>query len=87
MTERVDRYAANWLDKARFARICNENGEKWPPWSTGEILAVALILDDAGMFIALDITKQEALDRLRYDLELPDIVGAARWFADLRAQL
>jgi hypothetical protein len=61
--------------------------EKWPPWSTGEILAVALILDDAGMFIALDITKQEALDRLRYDLELPDIVGAARWFADLRAQL
>lgn len=35
----------------------------------------------------LDYTEVAALERLRYDIELPDLNTAAQWFADLRARL
>ncbi len=36
MTSRADRYAHDWLDKAKFARTFTEQGEPWPAWSTGK---------------------------------------------------
>ncbi|MGB2720380.1 MAG: hypothetical protein WBG53_19460 [Rhodococcus sp. (in: high G+C Gram-positive bacteria)] len=83
----ADRFATDWLDKARFARTCNDRDEPWPAWSTGEVLAVAVLLRDTAMLTRLGYTEVEALDRLRYDIGKPDLDTAAQWFADIRARL
>ncbi|KZF07769.1 hypothetical protein A2J03_22270 [Rhodococcus sp. EPR-157] len=87
MTTPADRYATDWLAKAQFARTCNESGEPWPAWSMGELLAVAVILQDMRKLADLDYTEVDALERLRYDIDLPDLNTAAQWFEDLRARL
>ncbi|MFY2787454.1 hypothetical protein [Rhodococcus sp. MALMAid1271] len=86
-TNPADRYATDWLDKAQFARTCNELGEPWPAWSTGQHLAVAVLLQDMRKLADLDYTEVDALERLRYDVDLPDLNAAAQWFADLRDRL
>ena len=83
----ADRFATDWLDKAQFARTCTDRDEPWPAWSTGEVLAVAVILRDTAMLTRLGYTEVEALDRLRYDIRKPDLNTAAQWFADIRTQL
>jgi hypothetical protein len=53
----------------------------------GELLAVALILDDAQTLAALDYTSTEALERLRFDIGEPSVAAAAKVFDALRAHL
>ena len=79
MTTKADRYATDWLAKAQFARRSTELGEPWP--------AVAVILQDMRKLADLDYTEVDALERLRYDIDLPDLNTAAQWFEDLRARL
>lgn len=73
----------DWLHKARLAKHLTAQGELWPAWSMGELLAVSLILDDADMLRYLDYTRTEALERLRHEIEEPSIEAAARVFARL----
>ena len=80
------RLPAEWLAKARHVRRLRP-GERWPAWSTGELLAVALIVGDDEQLAAMDYTQTEALDRLRYEIGEPSVEAAAAVFADLRAQL
>jgi len=62
-----DRYHADWLAKAVHAANLAED-EPWPAWSTGEVLAVALILGRGDMLDAEGYTEDEALERLRHDI-------------------
>lgn len=73
----AQRYGDDWLNLARIARSCNERNEPWPPWSMGEILAVAVLLRDSQTLTRLEYTEVEALERLRYDIEKPDLDAAA----------
>lgn len=81
-----DDMLADWMGKARLAHSLGPD-EPWPAWSTGECLAVALILDDTETLTAMDYTRNEALDRLRYDLRLPSAAVAGSVFDQLRADL
>jgi hypothetical protein len=83
----AQRYATDWLTKAEFARSCNERNAPWPAWSTGDTLAVAVLLRDTATFAALDCTEGEALQRLRHDIGAPNLDAAARWFAKTRTRL
>jgi hypothetical protein len=83
----AQRFATEWLANAQFARTCTDRGEPWPAWSTGEVLAVAVLLRDTAMLARVGYTEVEALDRLRYDIGKPDLNTAAQWFADIRARL
>ncbi|MGF0313817.1 hypothetical protein [Rhodococcus sp. IEGM1428] len=87
ITAPADRYATDSLEKAQFARTYNELGEPWPAWSTGQHLTVAVLLQDMRKLADLDYTEVDALERLRYDIELPDLNAAAQRFADLRDRL
>ena len=78
ITTPADRYAADSLEKAQFARTCNELGEPWPAWSTGQHLAVAVLLQDMRKLAELDYTEVDALERPRYDIELLDLNAAGR---------
>jgi len=60
---------------------------RWPAWSTGELLAVSVILDDDEQLAATDYTSTEASDRLRYDIGQPSVEAAAEVFARLRDQM
>lgn len=82
-----DQMRADWLAKARIARLLRQAGQLLPAWSTGELLAVGLILDDPVLLAWLDYTTAEALERLRFDLELPTAEDAREAFAQLRLQL
>ena len=63
-----DRTVEDWTTRARFARECRELSEPLPAWSTGELLAVAVINEDQELLDQLDYTFHEALDRIRYDI-------------------
>jgi hypothetical protein len=82
----VQRLLDDWLAKARHIRRLGP-GEAWPAWSFGELLAVAVILNDTDQLAALQYTLTEALDRLRYDIQEPTVAGAAAVFDGLRRQL
>lgn len=73
--------------RARWARDHND-GRPEPAWSTGERLAVALILDDQATLDADGYTQQEAAQRLAGDLAFygyPGDVGT--WLMEIRAAL
>jgi len=78
---------ADWLGRARLARKLRAAGELLPAWSTGELLAVAVILDDAELLADLDYTTTDALDRLRFDIGAASVEAAATILAGLRSQL
>ncbi len=78
----VQAILADWEARARTARACNARREAWPAWSTGELLAAALILGDGDMLAELDHTPEEALERLRHELGM-DSIEVVRAFADL----
>lgn len=76
----------SWLSKARLIRS-QPAGEPWPAWSTGEILAVAVLLDDTDHLAAEGYTTDEALERLRFEIDEPTIPAARAVFDQLRAAL
>lgn len=80
------RHLDDWLSKARLVRSLPD-GEPWPAWSTGETLAVALIVGDEQRLADEGHTLVEALERLRYDIGEPSAGAALDVFLRLRSQL
>jgi hypothetical protein len=76
-------FTDDMIGRARWARDHN-SGQPNPVWSTGEKLAVALILGNQAYLRAADYTTCEALQRLSGDL-----LGTnpETWLADARAAL
>jgi hypothetical protein len=60
-------FAADITARARWARAHN-NGHPEPAWSTGERLAVALVLGDQETLDGEGYTRQEAVQRLSGDI-------------------
>ncbi|MDF3313453.1 hypothetical protein P3H15_52120 [Rhodococcus sp. T2V] len=84
--ENRDRTVEGWITRARFAQESRELGELLPAWSTGELLAVAVINDDTALFEELDYTREQALERIRFDIgATPEV--AEEIIRDIRAQL
>jgi hypothetical protein len=77
--------AEDTLRRARWAKAHND-GHPNGAWSTGEQLAVALVLDDTEHLSAMDYTPAEAARRVTDGMFFPP-VDVDAWFAGLRAQL
>jgi hypothetical protein len=75
-----------WLAKARRAASLPD-GARWPAWSTSELLAVALIVEDDDMLVSMDYDRTEALERLRHEIGEPNVLAAAAVFGVLRYKL
>jgi hypothetical protein len=78
-----DSFAADITARARWARDHND-GRPNLAWSTGEKLAVALVLHNQAYLRAADYTEQEARQRLSGDIMGADIDA---WLASVRAAL
>ena len=76
-------YAADYIARARWARDHNDGHPK-PAWSTGERLAVALLLGDQATLDAEGHTAQQAARRLADDLGTTD---ATAWITSAQAAL
>lgn len=50
----------------------------WPLWSTGETLAVALVLNRYAVLDAMSYTMVEAMDRLAGDIDIPALRAIER---------
>jgi hypothetical protein len=81
----VDDFAKDIAAKARWAIIHNDGWPK-PAWSTGERLAVALVLDDPAALEAEDFTRDQALQRLAGDIG-GSIADAEAWIEQVQATL
>ncbi|MEV0584065.1 hypothetical protein [Nonomuraea sp. NPDC050310] len=81
-----DHFSHSILRRCRWALRHNQ-GRPSPAWSTGEQLAVALVLDDKVTLDELDYTAEQAAGRIRYDLPNPSQVDMQAWVSDLRAQI
>jgi hypothetical protein len=83
----VASFTADITRRSRWARDHN-GGHPAPAWSTGERLAVALVLDDKATFDAEGYTKQEAAQRINGDLLYYGYTaGAGTWLQEVRAAL
>lgn len=76
-------FAEDIARRARWA-IDHNDGTPKPAWSTGERLAVALVLGDNAYLAAEGYTKTQALTRLAGDIGDTN-VGA--WLAYVRGEL
>ena len=76
-------FAEDITRRARWA-IDHNDGHPKPAWSTGEKLAVALVLDDRAYLAAEGCTRAQALTRLAGDIGGTN-VGA--WLAYVRGTL
>ena len=81
----MDDVAKDIAAKARWAIIHNDGWPK-PAWSTGERLAVALVLDDPAALEAEDFTRDQALQRLAGDIG-GSIADAEAWIEQVQATL
>ncbi|MEV6967556.1 hypothetical protein AB0M47_20875 [Hamadaea sp. NPDC051192] len=86
MQNEHDPLPADWLAKARTARELDAAGKPWPAWSTGETLAVALILRRADLLADLDYTPVKALMKLSDDIGA-DPAQVRTLVIDLREQV
>lgn len=77
---------ADWLDKARHVYQLPAD-EPWPAWSSGEVLAVGLIVGDDTVLANAGYTRDQALDRLRCEIGDDSIDAARQTFAELRQRL
>lgn len=67
--------------KARW--VTAHKGDLWPAWSTGETLAVALVLNDAAMIAAEGFTREQALSRLAGDIA-GTMADAEQWIVEVQ---
>ncbi|GBF17434.1 hypothetical protein Br6_04840 [Rhodococcus sp. Br-6] len=81
-----DQRLRDWLDRCIIAATCREREEALPAWSVGELLAVAVILDDTSLLADLDYTREEAIERIRWDIGATE-PEAEQIIADLRGRL
>ncbi len=80
-------FAGDITRRARWARDHND-GRPEPAWSTGERLAVALVLGDQATLDAEGYTRQEAAQRLAGDIAFYGYPGdAGTWLQEIRAAL
>ena len=80
-------FAGDITRRARWAREHND-GRPEPAWSTGERLAVALVLCDKGTLEAEAYTRREAADRLNGDLAYYGYRGGPdTWLREIRAAI
>lgn len=85
VSSEAERFTADITRRALWARDYND-GRPEPAWSTGERLAVALVLADQATLDAEGYTRQEATRRLGGDLAYcgyPGDVGT--WLQEVRA--
>jgi Family of unknown function (DUF6225) len=84
---RLDDFANDITEKARWARD-RFNGHPAPAWSTGERLAVALVLDNDAALIAEGYTRQEAAKRISGDLSFYGYTAdVGTWLSQIKATL
>lgn len=69
-TDRTDEFAADILHRCRWAQQRND-GHPSPAWSTGEQLAVALVLRDRTHLDEMGYTVQEAAQRVHDGMAAP----------------
>ncbi|MEU9837329.1 hypothetical protein AB0D67_37830 [Streptosporangium sp. NPDC048047] len=84
---RLDRFAEDILGRCRWAKRHND-GRPSGAWSTGEQLAVALVLRDRAHLDGMGYTVQEAYQRVYGGMISPppyDEFGA--WFNSIRGRL
>jgi hypothetical protein len=79
----ADSFAADITARARRA-LEHNHGEPKAAWSTGEKLAVALVLGNRRYLDAAGYTRQEAASRLSADLMGAD---AGAWLSGVRSAL
>ncbi|MCU1685777.1 MAG: hypothetical protein JWQ81_6516 [Amycolatopsis sp.] len=71
--------------RCRWA-LAHNNGHPNGAWSTGEQLAVALVLADTAHLAAMDYTASEAARRVQGGMVSPPS-NMRRWLATVRAEL
>lgn len=76
---------ADILDRARWA-VTHNDGHPSYAWSTGEQLAVALVLNDAGHLTEVGCTALDAISGVAGGMYHPP-ADPAGWLAGIRAQL
>ena len=81
----MDDFAKDIAARARWALIHNDGWPK-PAWSTGERLAVALVLDDPAAIDKEGFTALQALRRLAGDIGGTP-ADAAAWIEEVQATL
>jgi hypothetical protein len=81
--EAIGGFAADIGARARWA-LAHNHGEPQAAWSTGEKLAVALVLRNRPYLDSAGYTPQEAASRLAGDLMGADV---CEWLNDVRATL
>ena len=79
------RLAADIIARCRLARDHN-NGHPKGVWSTGEQLAVAVVLDDREHLTEMDYTFDDAVQRVADGMYFPPADPTA-WLLSLRTQL
>lgn len=81
----MDDFAEDIAARARWATAHN-GGKPKPAWSTGERLAVALVLDDVTTIEAEGFTVEQALRRLAGDIG-GSTADAEAWIAEVQGAL
>jgi hypothetical protein len=80
----VDPFTADIVSRCRWAE--HNGGHPNPAWSTGERLAVALILDATEHLAAMDYTHNEAVQRVRGGMLNPP-ADFGTWVRQIRQML
>jgi hypothetical protein len=80
-----DRFATDVLRRCRWA-LAHNDGHPSGAWSTGEQLAVALVLRDHQCLAAMDYTPQEAAQRVAGGMWSPP-ADMNKWLAAIRTAL
>lgn len=85
MSATLDPFAADVLARCRWA-LKHNDGHPSRAWSTGEQLAVALVLRDRQHLTAMDYTPQDAAERVAGGMWSPP-ADMNRWLAAIRIAL
>ncbi len=87
MTELSDHFTASIARRARWALLHND-GHPDRAWSTGEQLAVALVLRDQQHLDEMGYTADEAVQRVRGGMWAPPPPGQfTAWLDTIRAEI
>jgi hypothetical protein len=81
----LDRFAEDILMRCRIART-GYGGHPNGAWSTGEQLAVALVLRDWGHLTDMDYTEVQAMQRISGDIG-GSLENVLTWINAIRAEL
>ena len=80
-------FARETARRARYALACNRDGEGWPGWSSREMVAVAIVLDDAEAMRAEGCYGPESAMRFVADGNFDPPADMGAYFARIRADI